>query len=286
MFLRLSLTLISVIAFFNFQSLNFVSASKLSCGVCEAIVDEIESGISSTIKQHYVQTRFRIDEKKKVPYSRTEHNLMEIIDAPGFARKFDLYGVVKPNSRSATLLKEAFMKVNNKDNTDNDDYIESNTSTVDATTPDVIDSTDSSTTNTPNPSDEVASATADVTGTSTPTSTSTPIVPEIKGTGGSFKAHGPLPLTLELNYPHLILMSHIKGSNLSADKTPETRAEISVEVTSFIEEHLDATLAVFHRDEPDLKRKLCGEITKSCEKIQKKKKSNKKSNPPADKEDL
>jgi len=278
--------------------------------VCEAIVDEVEAGILATPSQHSVQTRFRIDEKKRAPYARTEHNLLEIIEAPGFTRKFEQYGVVKPRSRSAMLLKQAFIDANTREKNEGmgmgvgEDASNTGKEASAAEVPpaaaapvtgeEPVSSTDAGAGESaaaaaaPTPADAVAAA------ASAAASGGSPLP---KGTGGSFRASGPLPLTLEWDQPHLILMSHIKGSNLAADRTPETRAEIAVAVNHFLEEHLETTLVMFHKDEPDLKRKLCGEVTRACQPHakNKKKKKNSKSNakpkvdtdqPDAPKEDL
>jgi len=52
----------------------------IQCGVCEVVVHLVDKGINATTETHTVQTRFRIDEKKRTPYSRTEWRILEILD--------------------------------------------------------------------------------------------------------------------------------------------------------------------------------------------------------------
>lgn len=285
--LRVSLALAALLALLQ-ATLAPASASSLACGVCEAIVDEVEKGILATPSQHLVQTRFRVDEKRRVPYARTEHNLLEILESSSFTRKFDAYGVVKPHSRSSRLLKQAFeqaaakgteveAEVNDSDKPaeataeiipEAAAAVESENAPVDAAPADTpaapetpVTATEGETVAAGTPTDTLAAAAA---------AAAVP-PPEINTPGGSFRAKGPLPLSLEYNQPHLILMSHVRGSNLAADKSEDARADIQVAVGHFLEEHLEEALVLFHRDEPDIKRKLCGEVTRSCRPNQRKK---------------
>lgn len=52
----------------------------LRCGVCLAIADEMDEGIKNTKEKYEVQTRFRIEEKARIPYARTEYRLMQILE--------------------------------------------------------------------------------------------------------------------------------------------------------------------------------------------------------------
>lgn len=52
----------------------------LRCGVCLAIADEMEEGIKNTKEKYEVQTRFRIEEKARIPYARTEYRLIQILE--------------------------------------------------------------------------------------------------------------------------------------------------------------------------------------------------------------
>lgn len=47
---------------------------------CRAIVDEVHQGIDDTVEKHTVQVRFRVDEKIRIPYARTEYRLIEILE--------------------------------------------------------------------------------------------------------------------------------------------------------------------------------------------------------------
>jgi len=53
---------------------------ELKCSLCEVIVDEVEAGIVRTSNKHNVQSRFRIEEKKYIPYARTEYRILEILE--------------------------------------------------------------------------------------------------------------------------------------------------------------------------------------------------------------
>lgn len=59
----------------------------------------MELSIADTPTQHHVQTRWRVDDKRYIPYARTEHNLLEILEGEQFVKKFDKYGALKPFSK-------------------------------------------------------------------------------------------------------------------------------------------------------------------------------------------
>lgn len=44
-------------------------------------MDEVEEGIENTAEKHTVQVRFRLDEKVRIPYARTEYRLIEILES-------------------------------------------------------------------------------------------------------------------------------------------------------------------------------------------------------------
>jgi len=67
----------------------------LYCGVCLAVVDEVETEIANTKESHTVQVRFRVDEKKRIPYARTEYRIIEIIENE-ISKKFDQYAISGP----------------------------------------------------------------------------------------------------------------------------------------------------------------------------------------------
>jgi len=64
----------------------------LYCGVCLAVVDEVETEIANTKESHTVQVRFRVDEKKRIPYARTEYRIIEIIENE-ISKKFDQFAI-------------------------------------------------------------------------------------------------------------------------------------------------------------------------------------------------
>jgi hypothetical protein len=66
----------------------------LSFAVCKTTIDEVEQSIATTTETHTVQVRFRIDEKKRIPYARSEYRLMQILEEETRDR-FEDYGVSK-----------------------------------------------------------------------------------------------------------------------------------------------------------------------------------------------
>ena len=76
------------------------SSRELYCALCEAVMDEMESAIARIEAQHShtVQTAWRIDEKKRIPYARTESVLLQLLedDVPPLLRH---YGVTNHTGR-------------------------------------------------------------------------------------------------------------------------------------------------------------------------------------------
>jgi len=76
------------------------TSRDLYCALCEAVMDEMESGIGRIEQQHAhtVQTAWRIDEKRRIPYARTESVLLQLLedDVPPVLR---LYGVSNHTGR-------------------------------------------------------------------------------------------------------------------------------------------------------------------------------------------
>jgi len=71
---------------------NGKQTSQLFCGVCEVMINEVERSIADTRENYEVQTRFRVDEKKRIPYARTEFRIMEILEND-ISDRFNDYGV-------------------------------------------------------------------------------------------------------------------------------------------------------------------------------------------------
>ena len=80
------------------------AAKALYCALCEAVVDEVDAAIALTASSHghTVQTKWRIDEKRHIPYARTEHRLMEIIEDE-IQPHLPLYGAVNHTDRLRLL---------------------------------------------------------------------------------------------------------------------------------------------------------------------------------------
>jgi len=60
--------------------------------VCKIAAQLIDHQINATTENHSIQVRFRIDEKHRVPYARSEIRLTEILDE--VCGKFDDYGML------------------------------------------------------------------------------------------------------------------------------------------------------------------------------------------------
>jgi len=69
-------------------------SQRYACGVCETLVDETNEHIAALDleKNHLVQTKWRIDEKRKIPFSRTEASILEILEEK-LPSKITQYGV-------------------------------------------------------------------------------------------------------------------------------------------------------------------------------------------------
>ena len=52
----------------------------VQCSVCKHVVSAIEQGIADTKETHTVQVAFRMDEKVRVPYARSEYRLYEVVE--------------------------------------------------------------------------------------------------------------------------------------------------------------------------------------------------------------
>ena len=76
----------------------------LYCALCEAVVDEMESAIGRVEQSHAhtVQTAWRIDQKRRIPYARTESVLLGLLedDLPPLIK---LYGVTNHTGRQRLL---------------------------------------------------------------------------------------------------------------------------------------------------------------------------------------
>lgn len=261
--------LLFALALFVCLASSFVHGSRLSCGVCESLVDEVESGIASSKHTHSVQTRFRVDEKKHVPYARTEHHLLEMMEAEEFVKRFKKYAIVKPWTKTASHMKRAYAlaeqgeqieslpKENNKpaaatttaaaDNNESGEATSTNEGATTATTEDAA-ATPVDTVST----DDTAAAGA-VSDADVPPSTYAPFLPV-----------GSLPLALRHNHIHLVPRSTLQSTGLRGESSPAITTEITTRVSAFLDEYLDEAMLMFSRDVPDIKQKLCYEVTEAC----------------------
>ena len=79
-------------------------ARGLYCALCEVVVDEVEAAVERTSSSHghTVQTAWRIDEKRRIPYARTEHRLMEILEDE-LPQALPLYGACNHTDRQRLI---------------------------------------------------------------------------------------------------------------------------------------------------------------------------------------
>jgi hypothetical protein len=243
------------------------TAGRLACGVCEALVDEVNLSILTSEKTHTVQTRFRVDEKKRVPYSRTEHHLLEIMEADDFPKRFEKYGVVKPWTKTAKHMKRAYsLAAEGKE--------------IEAIVPQPKKKRAPPAPAAEAATDPAASASAEGDAAAAAPADSTPSDPakaaeteEVLPVYVPFKPSGALPLSLRNNHFHLVEHTVTTTTGLNVERSATLTREIKDDLDAFLEEYLDEAMLMFHRDVPDLKEKLCVEITEAC--VPKKKKSKK-----------
>jgi len=81
---------------------------ELSCGTCRLVLADLLTGIESTNETYSIQTRFRIDEKKRVPYSRSEYNINEILES--LCKKIGSVGVQHFGGQVPHVIKAGALK--------------------------------------------------------------------------------------------------------------------------------------------------------------------------------
>jgi hypothetical protein len=210
----------------------------------------VNAGIAATTITHQVQTRFRVDEKKKIPYARTEHNLLEIIEAKDFAKKFDQYAIVKPRSPAAASIKQAYGlaatagatgELSQQQQQQQPQASSEETPAADAST--------------------AATTEADASGDAAAEPVvSAPAPPrEFVAPAGQ-----PLPQSLANHHVHLVHLDHTRGTALSVEHNSRVSSRIRAAVANFLEDNLDETVLLFHKDVPDIKTKLCVDVTEVC----------------------
>ena len=249
--------------------------------LCPCACAQVNQSILETTLTHSVQTRFRVDEKKRIPYARTEHNLFDILESDSLHQRFRKYGVVKPWTKTAKEMKRGYEQQGaaNADAT----QAAANGGDAAATTakegeaaattqatpaePQVAESAEpaapvSATTTDPAAATDAAAAAVDG---SAPASDSAATPAAAAPSFTPFRPTGSLPLALQFNHPHLALSSLKSLHNLvGIDSSAGIHAEIKATLESFLEEYLDEALMMFHKDVPQLKQKLCVEITEAC----------------------
>jgi hypothetical protein len=159
------------------------SRTELGCGVCQSLVDEMNVAIAATTETFVVQTRWRIDEKKKIPYARTEHRILEILESE-LASALNKYGVQPQPTR---LHQEA--------------------------------------------NDHGASAAA----------------------------------TAAVKFPFLKLVKSAGVSDQDVKSGKDVTSDIQSTYEHLVEEYMEEIMLLFHRDESDIKQKLCIDLTQSCQ---------------------
>jgi len=288
-----------------------VDAGRLACGVCEALVDEVNAAIDSTTQTHSVQTRFRIDEKKRVPFARTEYNLLEIMEGDKFPKRFEKYGIVKPHTKTSKHMKRAWdLKGEGKEiepivgekvrrpvkkpqppkpatpaaaapATDAAPAADAAATVAAAVNEAATASTDAAVPPATDAAATDAAAAAPAADAAAPASDAAPAadagaaaaaaaaaeadLPELPPLPfDPFRPSGDLPLSLKNNHVYLALSSLQSSTGLRIESGKRIASEIKDQVSEFLEEYLDEAMLMFHRDVPDLKQKLCVEVTEAC----------------------
>jgi len=206
-------------------------SSELFCGVCEVMVAEVEAGIAATTEKHEVQTRFRVDEKKRMPYARTEYRIMEILEND-IATKFSDYGVLPDRGVHGhqVLAKKSSAAVSTPASTTNDTVASPSTPSPSTPSTETVPSTDSSTPPTSASASTTESAT---TGATADVSTSTP-------TSGESKPSHKLRHSKRLS------------------------AEMKRVYHWMLDRYQDDITLVFHRSEPNPLQRVCNDIIGAC----------------------
>jgi len=276
-----------------------VAASQYACGVCEAIVDEVNAGIAATTLTHHVQTRFRVDEKKRIPYARTEANLLDILEAKDFAKRFDKYAAVKPHTKSAAAVRQAYKEAKEKTEAGATGGAEQQGTEAPAAAAETP-ATDASVTE---PAATPAAATSETTAASTDTAASNAATPSDAASAAvsaaaaaveevvtpprafvppASAASEGVPLALLHHHVHLVPLSAAQGTALVYDHSKKVSSAIRSAVAEFLESHLDETVLLFHRDVTDIKHRLCVERTQVCKPQKRKQKKTQKKNKEGD----
>lgn len=202
-----------------------------------------------------------------------------------FPRRFNSYGLVKPFTKTARQMRDAYrMAAEAALNAEPD-------ATTDAAAPvdevPAAPDTPASTTTTEGaaaadpaaataaadaaPGTDAAAAAGSAAGadgaatTAAPAAAAAPLPP--------FRPSGPVPLSLSHNHVHLAFSSLRAAHGLHVETSSRVSSEIRSAVSDFLEEHLDAAVLLFHRDEADIKRKLCVDLSAACKPNQRKPKT-------------
>lgn len=69
-----------------------VTYGQLHCSLCINALDEIEYAVEQTKEDFTVQTKWRVDDKRKIPYKRTEFRILEIMEHE-VSPKLEKYGL-------------------------------------------------------------------------------------------------------------------------------------------------------------------------------------------------
>ena len=202
-----------------------------------------------------------------------------------FPRRFNSYGLVKPFTKTARLMREAYLKAAEAAlNGEADatpaaapadeapaapDTPVSTTTTEGAAAADPAAATPAADAAPGTDAAAPAGAAAGADGTATPAAAAAAPLPP-------FRPTGPVPLALSHNHVHLAFSSLHSAHGLHVESSSRVSSEIRSAVSDFLEEHLDATVLLFHRDEADIKRKLCVDLAAACKPNQRKPKPNAK----------
>jgi len=204
-----------------------------------------------------------------------------------FPRRFNSYGLVKPFTKTARLMREAYLKAAEAALNGEADVTPAAAPADEA--PAAPDTPASTTTTEGAAADPAAATTAAANAApGTDAAAAAPAGAAVGADGTAtaaaataaplppFRPTGPVPLSLSHNHVHLAFSSLRSAHGLHVESSSRVSSEIRSAVSDFLEEHLDATVRLFHRDEADIKRKLCVDLAAACKPNQRKPKPNAK----------
>lgn len=249
-------------------------------------MDEVETAISETTIKHSVQTRFRIDEKQRIPYARTEHNLLEIMESDQFPKKFEKYGVIRPYSKLANEKRAEWKRKmeessgsSSGDGGENKEqvgelplsilyhhyHLAFDAQSIMATAEDVPikDLKDMPSGEQEKNATAAAGAEANASAEKTAADATTTNT-ETTTTTDSSSTSTPPPPSSSTPPPPPPPPAAPAAQKPSIESSKQLRSEIKETLHDFMDEYLDEAMLMFHKSVPNIKHKLCYELTEVC----------------------